>query len=98
MKGNEKVIETLNDLLSDELTAINQYIVHAEMAEDWGYPVLHESAEKRAITEMKHLGLSLRSRRRHIVTSAHRRLPSGRVYAFVSWKVSSSPDSRRLRS
>ena len=34
MKGNEKVIETLNDLLSDELTAINQYIVHAEMAED----------------------------------------------------------------
>ena len=54
MKGNEKVIETLNDLLSDELTAINQYIVHAEMAEDWGYPVLHESAEKRAITEMKH--------------------------------------------
>ena len=45
MKGNEKVIETLNDLLSDELTAINQYIVHAEMAEDWGYPVLHESAE-----------------------------------------------------
>ncbi|HAE86147.1 MAG TPA: bacterioferritin [Anaerolineaceae bacterium] len=54
MKGNEKVIETLNDLLSDELTAINQYIVHAEMAEDWGYPVLHESAENRAITEMKH--------------------------------------------
>ena len=54
MKGNEKVIETLNDLLSDELTAINQYIVHAEMAEDWGYPVLHESAEKRAIQEMKH--------------------------------------------
>ncbi len=54
MKGNEKVIETLNDLLSDELTAINQYIVHAEMAENWGYPVLHESAEKRAITEMKH--------------------------------------------
>jgi len=54
MKGNEKVIATLNDLLSDELTAINQYIVHAEMAENWGYPVLHESAEKRAIDEMKH--------------------------------------------
>jgi len=44
----------LNDLLSDELTAINQYIVHAEMAANWGYPVLHDSAEKRAIDEMRH--------------------------------------------
>ena len=54
MQGNPKLIETLNALLADELAAINQYIVHAEMAEDWGYPVLHESAEKRAIDEMKH--------------------------------------------
>ena len=37
MKGNLKLIETLNSLLADELTAINQYIVHAEMCEDWGY-------------------------------------------------------------
>lgn len=54
MKGNPKLIETLNSLLADELTAINQYIVHAEMCEDWGYTKLHESFEKRAIVEMKH--------------------------------------------
>lgn len=54
MKGNEKVIALMNDLLSDELTAINQYIVHSEMCADWGYDKLHEAAEKRAIQEMKH--------------------------------------------
>lgn len=54
MKGNEKVIATLNDLLSDELTAINQYMVHAGMDENWGYGKLHDAVEKRAITEMKH--------------------------------------------
>lgn len=54
MKGNEKVIATLNDLLSDELTAINQYMVHSSMDENWGYDKLHEAVEKRAITEMKH--------------------------------------------
>lgn len=54
MKGNPKVIEALNDLLSDELTAINQYMVHSEMCADWRYDKLHEAAEKRAIEEMKH--------------------------------------------
>lgn len=54
MKGNEKVIATLNDLLSDELTAVNQYMVHAGMDENWGYEKLHDAVEKRAITEMKH--------------------------------------------
>ena len=54
MKGNEKLIDTLNDLLTDELTAINQYMVHSEMCEDWGYGKLHESTEKRSIDEMKH--------------------------------------------
>lgn len=54
MKGDPKLIETLNALLADELTAINQYIVHAEMCEDWGYGKLHQSFEKRAIAEMKH--------------------------------------------
>lgn len=54
MKGNEKVIETLNMLLADELTAINQYIVHSEMCADWGYDGLHESIEKQAMDEMKH--------------------------------------------
>ena len=54
MKGNRKLIATLNDLLADELTAINQYMVHSEMAEAWGYKKLHEAFEKRAIDEMKH--------------------------------------------
>ena len=54
MKGNELVIKTLNDMLAQELTVINQYMVHSEMCEDWGYSKLHESIEKRAITEMKH--------------------------------------------
>ncbi|MGC8779688.1 MAG: bacterioferritin [Anaerolineae bacterium] len=54
MKGNEKLIETLNLLLADELTAINQYMVHSEMCKNWGYAELHEAIEKRAITEMKH--------------------------------------------
>lgn len=54
MKGNPKLIDTLNALLADELAAINQYIVHAEMCEDWGYGKLHESFEKRSIQEMKH--------------------------------------------
>ena len=54
MKGNEKLIDALNALLADELTAINQYIVHAEMCEDWGYGKLHGGFEKRAIDEMIH--------------------------------------------
>lgn len=54
MKGNDKLIETLNSLLSDELTAINQYMVHSEMCENWGYTKLHKQSEKRAIDEMKH--------------------------------------------
>ena len=54
MKGNDKLIDKLNFLLADELTAINQYIVHAEMCEDWGYGKLHKGFEKRAIDEMKH--------------------------------------------
>ena len=54
MKGNQKLIDTLNSLLAGELTAINQYIVHAEMCEDWGYSQLHNKFEQRAITEMKH--------------------------------------------
>ena len=54
MKGNEKVIERLNTLLADELTAVNQYIVHSEMCANWGYDRLHAAIEKRAIEEMKH--------------------------------------------
>ncbi len=54
MKGSDKVIERLNLLLADELTAINQYMVHSEMCANWGYEKLHQAIEKRAITEMKH--------------------------------------------
>jgi len=54
MKGNEQVIEHLNTRLAEELTAINQYMVHAEMCENWGYGKLGERIEKRAIAEMKH--------------------------------------------
>jgi len=54
MKGNPQIIDKLNYLLADELTAINQYMVHSEMCHDWGYTKLHESIEKRAIQEMKH--------------------------------------------
>ena len=54
MKGNAKVIAALNELLADELTAINQYIVHSEMCANWGYEKLHKLMEKRAIDEMKH--------------------------------------------
>ena len=54
MQGNQNVIETLNTLLADELAAINQYMVHSEMCDDWGYGRLHEAIEKRAIDEMRH--------------------------------------------
>jgi bacterioferritin len=54
MKGNTKVIEKLNSLLADELTAISQYMVQAEMCPNWGYRHLSETIEKPAIDEMKH--------------------------------------------
>ena len=54
MKGNEKLLGSLNSLLSDELTAISQYMVHSEMSANWGYEKLHKHFEKRAIDEMKH--------------------------------------------
>ncbi len=54
MKGNPKIIDCLNGLLADELAAVNQYMVEAEMCENWGLTKLAEMEEKRAITEMKH--------------------------------------------
>jgi bacterioferritin len=54
MKGNERLIEALNSILAEELTAINQYMVHAEMCGQWGYKNLHKHFEKRSIDEMKH--------------------------------------------
>jgi len=54
MKGNERVIEQLNARLAEELSATNQYMVHAEMCENWGYKRLHSLIRSRAIVEMKH--------------------------------------------
>jgi len=54
MKGDKTVIEKLDELLAEELTAINQYMVEAEMCANWGYEKLHTAMQKRAITEMKH--------------------------------------------
>jgi bacterioferritin len=54
MKGNPKVIAELNKALREELTAINQYFLHAEMCENWGYRKLSEFIKKQSIGEMKH--------------------------------------------
>jgi bacterioferritin len=54
MKGNDKVLTVLNQLLADELTAISQYMVHSEMCENWGYAKLHKAIEEQAIDEMRH--------------------------------------------
>jgi len=54
MKGNEKLLVALNQLLADELTSINQYMVHSEMCESWGYARLHKAIEGQAKDEMHH--------------------------------------------
>jgi bacterioferritin len=54
MKGNDKLLVVLNQLLADELTAINQYMVHSEMCDNWGYAKLHKAIEKQARDEMHH--------------------------------------------
>ena len=54
MKGNDKVLAVLNELLADELTAISQYMVHSEMCDNWGYQKLHKTIEKQAVDEMHH--------------------------------------------
>jgi bacterioferritin len=54
MKGDERVIMKLDELLCDELTAIMQYMVHSEMCANWGYERLHHAVEKRARQEMHH--------------------------------------------
>ncbi len=54
MKGNQKVLNELNKALREELTAINQYFLHAEMCENWGYSKLSEYIKKQSIGEMRH--------------------------------------------
>jgi len=51
MKGNEKLLAVLNQLLADELTAINQYMVHSEMCDNWGYDKLHKAIEGQALIQ-----------------------------------------------
>jgi bacterioferritin len=54
MQGNSKVIAMLNEALKEELTAINQYFLHAEMCENWHYEKLADHIRKESIDEMKH--------------------------------------------
>ncbi len=54
MKGSPNVIDALNDILTSELTAVNQYFVHAKMCKNWGYARLYEHIYKESIDEMKH--------------------------------------------
>ncbi len=54
MKGHAKVLEILNDLLTNELTSVNQYFVHAKMCENWGYERLASKVRNESMDEMKH--------------------------------------------
>jgi bacterioferritin len=54
MQGDKKLLEALNELLADELSAVNQYMVHAEMCANWGYQKLHQAIEHQADEEMRH--------------------------------------------
>lgn len=54
MKGNNRVIEFLNDVLTGELTSVNQYFIHAKMCQNWGYRALAAHIRKESIDEMKH--------------------------------------------
>ncbi len=54
MKGNEEVLNLLNQLLTNELTAINQYFIHAKMCENWGYERLAHKIREESIDEMRH--------------------------------------------
>jgi len=54
MKGNDEIIQVLQEVLSAELTAVNQYFIHARMNENWGYKKLAAYVRKESIEEMQH--------------------------------------------
>jgi len=54
MKGNDEVINVLNEVLTSELTAINQYFIHSKMCEDWGLQKLAAKKKEESVEEMKH--------------------------------------------
>ena len=54
MKGNKKIIDALNELLTNELTGINQYFIHYKMCSNWGYERLAKKNSEESIGEMKH--------------------------------------------
>ncbi len=54
MKGDPQIIDLLNEVLTNELTAINQYFLHARMCENWGYERLWKKNREESIDEMKH--------------------------------------------
>ena len=54
MKGNDEIIRLLNELLTNELTAINQYFIHAKMCANWGYDRLAAKIRAESIDEMRH--------------------------------------------
>lgn len=54
MKGNDEVINVLNEVLTSELTAINQYFIHSKMCDDWGFQKLAAKKREESLEEMKH--------------------------------------------
>ena len=54
MKANSKLVEVLNQLLAEELTAISECVVHSELCENWGYGRLHKAIKHQAKDEMRH--------------------------------------------
>ncbi len=54
MKGNDQVLDILNEVLTGELTAVNQYFIHAKMCHNWGYERLHKKVRAESIDEMRH--------------------------------------------
>jgi bacterioferritin len=54
VKGNPEIVDALNDLLTAELTAINQYFAHSKMCANWGYPKLAKKKREESVEEMRH--------------------------------------------